>query len=491
MRIASGVCILLCLLLAACGDAGFGGKGKGGWGKGGDEEKRDPLVEVVPAWRGSIPQLERSTGRAEARNLADVYAQVSEVALEVNHDVGDFVEQGAVLARLKSDELLLRLRASEIALQETELAHGKNQLDLAKRKSELERIERYFDPQKPESSTLFSKEAYENAKLEYDKARNAVASTDLALTKSQGEVAAVAMQLSHTNILAPIRGVITERNVRANELVGNNALVFRMADFSVLEVRLDVAEARLSALREPVRTPGVSVLALSDKVRVESAQSALLAFTAYPGDRFLGYVDRISPTVDTSRGMVVVTVRVIPPAELDLEQHAPLLNQLDRDSRRAIERTAANAARVAIRPGMWVNASIATEYLENVLLIPGASMVGDSEMIWVITPDADNPEVGTARSIDISGRRGVSNEGAIEIKGAAPARQAPPRERGGNTPRGNRPKGNAPAGNTPAEGTPQPGPRGGGELAEGSLVVVRGQTLLRDGQRVRIRNLTK
>lgn len=474
MRIATVFCILA-LLLAGCGDSGFGG-----WGKGGDEEKRDPLVEVVSAWRGSIPQLERSTGRVEARNLADVYAQVSEVALEVNHDVGDYVEQGAVLARLKSDELLLRLRASEIALQESELAHNKNQLDLAKRKSELERIEKYFDPENPEASTLFSKEAYEAAKLEYNKARNLVESSDLALTKARGEVAAVAMQLSHTNIVAPISGVVTERNVRANELVGSNALVFRMADFSVLEVKLDVAEARLSALREPVRTPGVSVLALSDKVRIDSAQAALLSITAYPTERFLGYVDRISPTVDLARGMVVVTVRIVPPHEIDQQQHAPLLKQLDRDSRRAVERTTASANRIALRPGMWVDARVATEYLENVLLVPGAAMIGDTEVIWVVTPDKDNPEVGTARSVDISGRRGVSNEGAIEIKGAAPAR-TPPRERGGNTPRGNRPKGDS----------PQPGPRASADVGEGDLVVVRGQTLLRDGQRVRIRNLSK
>ncbi|MBK8205751.1 MAG: efflux RND transporter periplasmic adaptor subunit [Planctomycetes bacterium] len=457
----------LAILSAACGGGDFGGKG--GWGKGGDEEKRDPLVEVVPAWRGSIPTLERSTGRVEAHNLADVYAQVSEVAIEVHHEVGDYVEQGTLLARLKSDELLLGLRASEIALQEAELVHNKNQLDLTKRKSELERIEKYFDPENPEASKLFSKEAYEAAKLEYDKARNALESSNLSLTKSRGEVAAAAMRLSHTSILAPISGVITERNLRANELVSGNALVFRIADFSVLEVKLDVAEARLSALREPTRTPGISVLALDDKVRIESAQAALLSITAFPQGRFLGYVDRISPTVDQARGMVVVTVRVIQPGSVDEKLHAPLLNQLDRDSRKAVLTTVQGSGSLSLRPGMWVDARIATEHIENALLIPGAAVVGDTEMIWVVTPDKDAPETGVARAMDISNRRGISSEGAIELKG--PARKP-------------KPDGGAEKG--AGKGRP-PAP----EVKEGDLIVVRGQTLLREGQKVRIRDLSK
>src|SRR5690606_32926780 len=171
----------------------------------------------------------------------------------------------------------------------------------------------------PESSRLYSKDAYDAAKLEYDKALNTVQTSSLALQKAQGDLAVNQLQLDHTVIKAPISGVITERNIRANELVGANALAFRIADFSELEVKLDVAEASLQDLREPARVPGMGLFALRQKTDLKGAQAVLMSVTAYPNARFIGYVDRISPTVDQARGMIVVTVRIILPEQLGAE----------------------------------------------------------------------------------------------------------------------------------------------------------------------------
>src|SRR5690606_7695255 len=135
----------------------------------------------------------------------------------------------------------------------------------------------------PESSRLYSKDAYEAAKLEYEKAANAVETSALALQKAQGDLAVNQLQLDHTVIRAPISGVITERNIRANELVGANALAFRIADLSELEVRLDVAEASLQDLREPSRVKGVGLFALREKTDLASAQAVLMSITAFPG----------------------------------------------------------------------------------------------------------------------------------------------------------------------------------------------------------------
>lgn len=469
---------LLCvaaLILAACGQAGDSDNSR--WGKGRDDAERpDPLVEVERARRGSIPTLERSTGRVEARNVADVYAQVSEIVVEIRHDVGDFVEQGTLLARLKSDQLLLGLRSAELALQEAELLHSKNELDSAKRKSDLERIERHFGPSNPEGSRIFTREDYDAAKLEYDKAVNTVQSSALALSQARGEVAATAMQLSHSDIRAPISGYITERNVRSNELVGSNALLFRMADFSMLEVRLDVAEARLASMHEPKRLPGVSVLGLDEKVQLQGAQAVLLSMTAFPQRRFLGYLDRVHPIVDETRGMIVVVVRVIQPLDVRREQHDNLLRQFDPPSQDAILQTAEysrSAARLELRPGMWVDARIATEFIEDALLVPGAAIVGDTEAVWVVTPDEDDTNAGTVHAVDIAGRRGVSSQGAVQLlppasdaavdaAGAAPASRQGRRNRDSSA-----------------------------EIVEGTLLVVRGQGSLRDGQRVRIRYIAR
>lgn len=443
---------LLVLLTACGGGGGMEGRNRGG---GNEEERKDPLVEVVPARRDNISRFERSTGRVESHDLADVYAQVTEVALAVLVDVGDEVQAGQVLARLDRSKTELAVAATLIAVQEAELVHRKDGLDATKRRTDFERIQRYFDPQNPTESKLYSKDAYDAAKLEYDKAINQAQSSRLALDKAQGELAAQQLQLQHTVIQAPISGVIIERNLRANVLVASNAIAFRIADFSMLEVKLDVAEASLSDLREPRRIPSIGLFGLREKVDMNTAQAVLLSVTAFPNARFLGYVDRISPTVDETRGMIVATVRIVQPIEFDATVHAPLLQQMDPDARKSIETTVARVSggeSLGIRPGMWVDARISTRVEKNVLLVPGAAMVGDAEVIWVV--DTNDAETGTARRIDVSRRRGINSEGSFELREASKDDK-------------------------------------GQDVKEGTLIVVRGQSLLRDGQKVRVRDLTK
>lgn len=443
------------LMFAACGD--MGGDGKGKWGDREEAERKDPLVEAVPAKKDNIAQFERSTGRIDARIMADVYAQTTDTVTELLVDVGDQVQAGQVLARLNRERQELTVASALIAVQEAERAHEKNRLDEEKRRSEFERIKKYFDPDNPEESLLYSQEAYDAAKLEYEKAQNLVATSQLAVTKSQGELAANQLALDQTILKAPINGVITERNIRENELVTSNALAFKIADLSVLEVKLDVAEASLQDMREPERVPAINLLGLREKVNLQTAQSVLMSVTAFPNARFLGYVDRISPTVDETRGMIVVTVRIIQPSDIGTLSAESLLQQLDPAARKAVLDThnrALTGNRLALRPGMWVDARISTNVQQDVLLIPGAAIVGDAEVIWVIDLDEDK-QTGTARRVDIARRRGVSSEGSFEL---LPIHKDDPKTQ---------------------------------EVKEGKLVVVRGQSLLRDGQKVRVKDLTK
>ncbi|MHC4841053.1 MAG: efflux RND transporter periplasmic adaptor subunit, partial [Planctomycetota bacterium] len=303
------------LALAACGGGG-GGDGKGKWGGGDDDvERKDPLVEVVPARRDYFSIPERSTGRVEARRIADVYARASDVAVEVPYEVGDYIERDTILARLDDTTPTLDLQSSQIAWQEADLRHKKDILELKKKRTDLERIEKYVNSENPNERSLFSKDAYDLAKLEFDKAQNQVDTSQLALLKAQGDLAVRAKVMENTIILAPISGYITERNIRENELVAMNALVFKMADTSELEVKLDVAEAALPRLKSAPHVKAMSLLGLREKADLTLVQPVILTVTAFRGESFLGYVDRISPVVDQTRGMVKVTVRIIQPAE--------------------------------------------------------------------------------------------------------------------------------------------------------------------------------
>src|SRR5690606_38046652 len=87
------------------------------------------------------------------------------------------------------------------------------------------------------------------------------------------------LELSYTNVVAPISGVVATRDIKPGNFVQINSPIFRIVDDSRLEVTLNVPERELAKLR-----PG---------------QAVTLAADALPGQTFTGTVDRVSPVVDT------------------------------------------------------------------------------------------------------------------------------------------------------------------------------------------------
>src|SRR5690606_7375555 len=95
------------------------------------------------------------------------------------------------------------------------------------------------------------------------------------------------LELSYTNVVAPISGVVASRSIKPGNFVQINTPIFRIVDTSRLEATLDVPERELSTIRAglPVK----------------------LTVDALPGREFEGVVDRVAPVVDSGSG----TFRVI------------------------------------------------------------------------------------------------------------------------------------------------------------------------------------
>ncbi|MHC4841802.1 MAG: hypothetical protein ACYTDT_12770, partial [Planctomycetota bacterium] len=151
--------------------------------------------------------------------------------------------------------------------------------------------------------------------------------------------------------------------------------------------------------------------------------------------------------------MVKVTVRIIQPAEISDTDHAEMLAKIG-GARDNILGTKKRGAELRLRPGMWVDARIVTSASENVLQIPGGALEGDNEAIWIVDRDDDKASVGAVRKISLRGRRAGAASGQIALREVADLTENE-------------------------------------IIKEGDLVVVRGQTLLRDKARVRFRDLSK
>ena len=218
-------------------------------------EKKVPAVpvEVARVTKQMISASYSGTASLEAPAEAQVVSKSSGVVLQVLVEEGDQVKAGQVLARVDPDRARLEMERSRATVRKLENNFRRAQELLA--------------------SKLVSAESVEQIRFDLESAR---ASYELAQ-----------LELSHTNIVAPISGVVAQRMVKVGNLIGLNMPAFRVVDISQLEGVLNVPERELATLR-----PGMPLRMVVDAV---------------PGVVFEGRVDRISPVVDSGSG----TFRVV------------------------------------------------------------------------------------------------------------------------------------------------------------------------------------
>lgn len=258
-RTTAVLALAITLALAGCGGGqppeGQASETAAAGADGKPAEKKAPAVpvEVARVTRQVISASYSGTASLEAPAEAQVVAKSSGVVLQVLVEEGDQVRAGQVLARIDPDRARLEMERSRATVRKLENNFRRAQELLA--------------------SKLVSAESVEQIRFDLESAK---ASYDLAQ-----------LELSNTNIVAPITGVVAQRMVKVGNLVALNAPAFRVVDISQLEGVLNVPERELATLR-----PGMPLRMVVDAV---------------PGQVFEGRVDRISPVVDSGSG----TFRVV------------------------------------------------------------------------------------------------------------------------------------------------------------------------------------
>jgi len=250
--------------------AGCGGGGDAQAKPGEDKGPEAILVEVEKVGRRAIAASYGNTATLEPRAEAQVVAKTSGVALEVLVEEGQAVRAGQVLVRLDPDRA--RLQAAQSSAQARKLEAN------FKRAQQLE-------AQQMVSANDLDQLRYD---LENARAVNRLAN----------------LELSYSNVVAPISGVIASRDIKPGNFVQINSPIFRIVDTARLEATLNVPEREIAKLR-----PG---------------QAVELTVDALPGRRFTGTVDRVSPAVDTGSG----TFRVVAAFEGEGDLQAGMFSRL-------------------------------------------------------------------------------------------------------------------------------------------------------------------
>lgn len=309
-------------------------------------------VEVATIGRRSIAASYAGTAPLDARADAQVVAKTSGVALQVMVEEGQRVRAGQALVRLDADRPRLQEAQSAAQVRKLEANYARS-LKLAEQH-------------------LIS--ANDLDQLKYD-LQNARAVNHLAQ-----------LELSYTEVRAPISGVIASRSIKTGNFVQINTPIFRIVDADRLEATLNVPERELATMKA-----GLPVA---------------LQVDALPGKTFAGTVDRVSPVVDSGSGTFRVVTAfdnagVLQPGmfgrvRIDYANRADALAL----PRAALLEDEAKPAVFVVRDGKAVRATLALGYTEgewaevrsglkqgDQVVVAGKSAVRDGSAVQVIGVD--------------------------------------------------------------------------------------------------------
>ncbi len=249
-------------------------------------------VEAGLVNRGDISAFYANTATLEAEQEATVVSKVRGIIKELYVEEGDKVQAGQIIAKIDDEQYQLEVNNARATLNRLE--------------NNFNRSKELFDRK------LVAAETFQNAQYEYESQK---ATYELAL-----------LNLENSSVRSPISGTISERFVKKGNMIGTDQQLYRVTDFSRLKAVLHVPEHEMSKIRPN--------------------QRAELRADAIPNELFVGYVERISPVVDSQSGTFKATVYI-------------------------------DETQDKLRPGMFSRVRIVYDTRQNSRLIPRSAIISE------------------------------------------------------------------------------------------------------------------
>lgn len=376
----SGVAIALVLLIAG----GVIAATRGG-------TKIDP-TKLAKVERGDLAKSVVATGKVTPITKVEVKSKASGIVKKLYVDYGDRVKQGQLLAQLDKVEIQAQVDQSRAALEAAEANLKSSQADYQRAKVDAEGpdvplLKRAYDRAAGMAKDgVVSASQLDDADKNYQMALNKqnvakaqvtvlnakIAQAQAQVVEDQANLKQLEEQLSYTDIVSPIDGIVLSRDVEMGDAVssilvlGSSAtLVMTLGDTSEVYVKGKVDE--------------------SDIGKVYLGQRARIKVESFKDKTFEGKVTKISPMGVEKDNVTTFEVRVSiqnPGGELKAE--------------------------------MTANAEIILEEHKNVLQIPEGSIIYDKDKkAYVDVPDPKGKDGMDKIAINI----GISNGAKTEVLG--------------------------------------------------------------------------
>lgn len=309
------------------------------------ETKEEPpaAVEVNTA-----AALERNTSRnveivgsLMAEDEVTVSSQASGNLEDITVDLGSPVRRGQVIARLDQRELKLKVDQAEGTLHQAEARLGikrgekidpQKQPDVRLAFAQLERARYDLNASRSlaESGDISKQQldvyqkTVDQAEARYQAALENVRNLEAIIEEKRAAVDLARKQLSDTDIVSPITGVIKQKAASRGEYLQPGKPIVTIVQVDPLRLRVDVPEYAAASVR--------------------TGQTINLTVEAFPGRTFTGKVVRISPSLNEQTRALTAEAQVANPG-----------NQL--------------------RPGMFAKSNLETSKNSLAVMVPRKAVV--------------------------------------------------------------------------------------------------------------------
>ena len=208
-----------------------------------DDASRQIVFHTEPVDRGSIEVTVNGVGEVSAAQLVDIGAQVSGKIERIYVRLGDYVEEGDLIAEIDDTT-----QSSELATSKARLHTYRTQLRNHTIAAEVATIQHAREKELFARKST-SRQDLETAEKEYARAWAEFEATKSLITQEEVAVAKAEADLGYTRIVAPISGTIIALPVEVGQTVNANQTtptIALLADLSRMEVKVQISEGDIT-----------------------------------------------------------------------------------------------------------------------------------------------------------------------------------------------------------------------------------------------------
>lgn len=332
---AAAIILSLSLAALAAGCSSSDAQGNRGPGQGATQEEAPIVVTTARTEAREVPAVVQTTGSLVADETSNVAPKVAGKVVNVSIDVGDFVDQGAVIARIDDSDARRRLASAEAGVKqavaavrqaearlglgpkgsfnassipEVRSANASYEQALAELRQAEANEQRYRDLVQSGDAAMITYEQYRTARdtararanaakeqldaqINNAKQNNqAIASAEASVEAARTQVDIARQEVADTVVRAPFSGFVTTRDVAVGEFVSSADVIATIIRSNPIKIQMQVAEA------------DVPTIAIGRGVSVQ--------VDAYRDRRFAGTVSAINPSVDPNSRSAIVEARI-------------------------------------------------------------------------------------------------------------------------------------------------------------------------------------